>query len=163
MTTGRRTPALPARERLGFTMIEIVVAVAFIGLIASFAIPSYLQSITEARVVKAIAEMQEIERELKRFDRRYGELPESLADIDMVLDDPWGRPYVYLKYIYDGDKKPKGARRDKNLKPVNSTFDLYSVGEDGETKLPFTSKVSRDDIVRAGDGGYWGYAEDYTP
>ena len=147
----------------GFTMIEMVIAVAFVGLLASFAIPSYLQSVTDARVVKAIAEMQEIEREVKRYDRRFGTLPDSLNDIDMALEDPWGNPYYYLKYVYMGNGKPQGARMDKNLRPVNSTFDLYSAGEDGDTQAAFTAKASHDDIVRAGDGGYWGYAEDYTP
>ena len=147
----------------GFSMVEIIIAVALLGLLASFAVPSYLNSVTEARNVKAIAEMQEIEREVKRYERRYGELPESLADVDMAWDDPWDRPYVYLKYIYDGNGKPQGARMDRNLRPVNSSFDLYSLGEDGETAPPFTAKPSHDDIVRAGDGGYWGRAEDYIP
>ncbi len=153
-----------AKETCGFTLIEMVVAVAFVGLLASFAVPSYLTSVESARVVKAIAEMQEIEREVKRYDRRYGVLPDSLNDIKMALSDPWGNPYHYLKYVYQGgSKKPKGGRTDKNLRPVNSTFDLYSAGEDGETKVPFTAEESWDDVVRAGDGGFWGYAKDYTP
>ena len=52
---------------------------------------------------------------------------------------------------------------DKNLRPVNSTFDLYSIGEDGKTNANFSAKAAHDDIVRAGDGGYWGLAEDYLP
>ena len=45
-----------------------------------------------------------------------------------------------------------GARKDKLYKPLNSTFDLYSVGKDGDTKPNLDAKVSQDDVVRALDG-----------
>jgi general secretion pathway protein G len=43
----------------------------------------------------------------------------------------------------------------------NSDFDLHSMGPDGQNKPPFTAKPSQDDIVRAGDGGYFGKASEY--
>ena len=150
-------------RRSGFTTVEMVIGVGVIGLLASFAVPSYLSSVEQARIAKAIAEMQEIQRAVNRYERRYGVLPNDLTEIDMVWSDPWEQPYVYTRYVWDGKKNPKNARRDKNLKPVNSTYDLYSVGEDGKTKANFSAKDARDDIVRAGDGGYWGLAEDYLP
>jgi general secretion pathway protein G len=45
--------------------------------------------------------------------------------------------------------------------PINTDFDLYSVGPDGNTQPPLTAPVSRDDIVRANDGRFIGKAEDY--
>jgi general secretion pathway protein G len=45
--------------------------------------------------------------------------------------------------------------------PVNSTFDLYSLGPDGKSSPPFTAAPSQDDIVRANDGGFIGLASDY--
>jgi len=53
------------------------------------------------------------------------------------------------------------VRRDKNLVPINTDFDLYSVGKDGDTATALTARQSRDDIVRANNGGYIGRAEDY--
>ncbi len=43
-------------------------------------------------------------------------------------------------------------------KPVNSEYDLYSVGADGETHEKLDKKESLDDIVRILDGGYIGLA-----
>ena len=60
-----------------------------------------------------------------------------------------------------GGGKPAGARKDRFLVPVNSTFDLYSMGPDGESVPPFTAAKSRDDIVRANDGGYVGRASGF--
>jgi general secretion pathway protein G len=53
------------------------------------------------------------------------------------------------------------TRKDKNLVPLNSDFDLYSKGPDGESVPALTAGVSRDDIVRANDGAFIGVAADY--
>jgi len=45
--------------------------------------------------------------------------------------------------------------------PINSTYDLYSMGADGRTATPLTAAISRDDIIRANDGQYVGFAENY--
>ncbi len=53
------------------------------------------------------------------------------------------------------------VRRDRFLVPINSDFDLYSIGKDGGSQAPFTAMDSRDDIVRANDGGYVGLASGF--
>jgi len=53
------------------------------------------------------------------------------------------------------------ARKDRNLVPINSDFDLYSVGRDGQSAPALTAKVSQDDVVRANNGGFVGLARDY--
>ena len=52
-------------------------------------------------------------------------------------------------------------RKDRSLVPLNSTYDLYSMGKDGQSQPPLTAKASRDDIIRANDGSFYGIAEDY--
>ena len=42
--------------------------------------------------------------------------------------------------------------------PINTYFDLYSMGPDGQSVSPLTAKVSRDDIIYAHDGEYIGPA-----
>jgi general secretion pathway protein G len=56
-----------------------------------------------------------------------------------------------------------GARRDHKLSPLNSDFDLYSVGRDQQTAASLADSRSRDDIVRARDGGFIGTAEEFDP
>jgi len=53
------------------------------------------------------------------------------------------------------------ARKDKFLVPLNSTYDLYSKGKDGQSKLPLTAKASKDDIIRASDGAFIGLASEF--
>ncbi len=52
-------------------------------------------------------------------------------------------------------------RKDRFLVPLNSDFDLYSKGPDRKSVPPLTAEASRDDIIRANDGGYIGLASEY--
>ena len=74
-------------------------------------------------------------------------------------NDPWGRPYVYTDLSQKGSKG--NARKDGKLNPINSDFDLFSVGEDGLTTAPLKPPQSRDDVIRARDGAFLGLAADF--
>jgi general secretion pathway protein G len=47
------------------------------------------------------------------------------------------------------------------LHPINSDYDLYSIGKDGESVAPLTAKKSWDDVIRAADGAYIGLAKGF--
>ena len=51
------------------------------------------------------------------------------------------------------------ARKDRFMVPINSDYDLYSAGRDGATQPTLQTPVSRDDVIRGGDGSYYGLAE----
>lgn len=139
----------------GFTLVEIAIVVAIIGTLAAIAIPSYWKYIEKVKISRAIVEIYGLGKEIIIYEP----LPNSLAEIGQGgLLDPWGHPYEYLKV--EGAKKGK-LRKDRFMVPVNSDFDLYSMGKDGKTATPFTAKASRDDIVRASDGAYVGLASNY--
>jgi general secretion pathway protein G len=53
------------------------------------------------------------------------------------------------------------ARKDRFLVPINSDYDLYSMGPDGMSASPLTAKISQDDIIRASDGLFIGRACDF--
>jgi len=145
----------------GFTLMELMIVVAIISTLAAIAIPSYLSSRYKAEIAVAISEIKMIENAVLNYMAENDVLPDSLGDIGMdQITDPWGRPYEYLRI--DGGTTPGlngKRRRDKNANPVNSDFDLYSMGRDGLTVAQFTGKKARDDIVRANNGSYYNLAE----
>jgi len=145
----------------GFTLMELSIAIAVIGILAGIAVPSYISYRNNAKISTAINEMKMIEFDITDYVYENEEYPDSLSDIGKDdLTDPWGNPYQYLRI--DGGTTPGlngKRRRDKNANPVNSDFDLYSMGQDGKTSAQFTAKNARDDIVRANDGEYYGVAE----
>ena len=52
-------------------------------------------------------------------------------------------------------------RKDRFLVPINTNFDLYSMGPDGKSVPPLTAQASQDDIIWASDGEYIGPAAQY--
>ena len=87
-------------------------------------------------------------------------LPSTLADIGRAgMSDPWGNPYEYRNI---GTSTGNGQlRKDHNLVPINSDYDLYSKGPDGSSVSPLQAAPSRDDIVRGRDGTFIGVATEY--
>ncbi|WP_269746297.1 prepilin-type N-terminal cleavage/methylation domain-containing protein [Desulfogranum japonicum] len=149
-------------QQVGFTLLELMVVIALIATLAAIAYPRYASYLQSKDKDAAIRQMREIEVKVTAYYALYGIYPATLQqagyDVGQPID-PWGNQYVY----YPMDNVPAGVniRKDKSLHPVNTDFDLYSMGVDGQSKAPFTAAASRDDIVRCNNGGYYGYAEDY--
>ena len=147
-------------RRSGFTLIEMTTVVVIVGALAALAVPNIPKYLEATREVKAIGDINTMMQQLQEFFEINGSYPDDLADVvpPEALIDPWGNPYEYL--VVEGAPNGK-LRKDRFLVPVNSDFDLYSKGPDGKSASPFTASMSRDDIVRASDGGYIGVAENY--
>ncbi len=114
-------------------------------------------------MIQATTDIQNIERLLERYYTSNNKYPPSLveAGADKILD-PWGNPYQYLNLSDPTIKGSKGkARKDHSLVPINSDFDLYSMGKDGKSVSPLTAQASRDDIIRASNGRYIGPASGF--
>lgn len=150
------------RDEGGYTLVELISVVAIISILAAIAIPAYGEYITRARIVRTIAEIRMVEREITAYKTDNGHLPSALSEIGQNgLMDPWGRPYEYLN-IEDSSTKGKGKlRRDRFLNPLNTDYDLYSAGADGESKTNLNAAQSRDDVVRVNNGGFIGLASDF--
>jgi general secretion pathway protein G len=143
----------------GLTIIELAIVIAIIGLIAAIALPKYRNHQEQTKVAIAIQDIRKLEELIKIYYMDASAYPDSLADIGQGGKlDPWGSPYQY----YNIDKNGIGhARKDKSLVPLNSDFDLYSMGSDKKTKKQLTQKDSLDDIVRASDGSFLNLASNY--
>jgi general secretion pathway protein G len=135
------------------------------GTLATIAVPAYKNYYYEAQVTRAVAEIRTMEKEIILFQMDKDRYPNSLAEINRGnLLDPWKNPYQYLDIGDDlkkGKGHPKGSRKDRHEVPLNSDFDLYSMGKDGQSKAPLQNPASFDDIVRANDGAFVGLASEY--
>ncbi len=155
-----------ASRQGGFTLLEMLIAVAIGSIVMTMALSAYTEHQNRVRLELVVADMKVAEMAIFGYFQDYQRYPPSLADVGFDKLDPWGNPYQYLN-IANAPAKGKGKggvgklRKDKNLVPINSDYDLYSMGADGRSVGPLTAKHSRDDIVRANNGAFIGLAADY--
>ena len=124
-----------ALQQRGFTLIEIMVVVIIIGILAAIVAPNVIGRIDDAQIVKAEAEISNIENAMKFFRLDNFTYPTSEQGIDSLVtnpndpgvrnwkaggyldrmpEDPWGRPYMYLS------------------PGVNGEIDIFTLGRDGQ-------------------------------
>jgi general secretion pathway protein G len=149
-------------QSAGFGLLELMIVLVIASLLLTLAIPAYDGYVQRARTAKAIGDIANLSLEIEKFRLTRDSLPPlSLNELPVNIPvDPWQRPYQYLSIAAAGPGV--GAlRKDGKLNPLNTDFDLYSIGKDGKSAGPLNAKASRDDIVRANDGAFIGRAEDY--
>jgi general secretion pathway protein G len=143
-------------------LIEILVVVAILSILSAIAIPAFSAYREKAKIARAIAEIKIMSQEISAYAAGdNGALPATLNDIGRAgLLDPWGNAYKYLNYA-TVNGAGGGIRKDRNLHPLNSDYDLYSMGKDGRSQANIDAPFSRDDVIRANDSRFIGLAANY--
>ncbi len=147
----------------GLTLIELLITISIVATLAGIAAPIFGTYIDKARSQKAVSDIRTtLQAGVTLYEFSNDMLPVSLNDIDRGgILDPWGRTYEYLNFAAAGSGWIGMARKEFGVVPLNTDYDLYSLGKDGNSATPLTASMSRDDIIRANNGGYIGLASDY--
>src|SRR5450432_1859464 len=154
---GENQAVNPPCSTRGFTILELMMTIGIAAVIAAIGFPSYISHKQKAYVAAATMDIISISTAINRYAAVNDSPPADLATIGLdTMVDPWRRPYVYLSF--KGLNGKGKMRKDKNLNPLNTQYDLYSVGADGQSKPPLTVPVSKDDVIMANDGNYIGLA-----
>lgn len=144
----------------GFTVLELLIIMAIMLTIAALAVPSLQSAITAAKYARAVADIRTIGNEALGFQFQYMAAPQTLDDVGYGdRKDPWGAPYQYLNFASANGQGQ--MRKDHFLVPINTYFDLYSMGPDGKSASPLTAQQSQDDVIWANDGSFIGVASDF--
>jgi general secretion pathway protein G len=110
-------------QKLGFTLLELLVVIVIIGLLAGYVAPRYFSQVGKSEIQVAKAQIASFEKALDQYRldmRRYPSAEEGLQALQPYLkkalpNDPWGRPYVYRTPGQKGE------------------FEILSYGRDGKS------------------------------
>jgi general secretion pathway protein G len=121
---------------LGFTLLELLVVVAIIGLLAAYVGPKYFTQIGRSEQAVAKSQLEAFSRALGAYRIDVGSYPTTEEGLAVLTNkpsdtakaskwngpyleksaplDPWGKPYIY---------RSPGSKSD---------FELISYGKDGQ-------------------------------
>ena len=140
-------------------MVEMLLVLITVGTVTSIATPRLSGMMGKARVAEAVGEIGAINADIVDYISQHESPPPSLDVVGWAgYRDPWNQPYIYRNF---GDEVPDDARVDQFGVPVNTAFDLYSLGEDGSSSPSIMTMPSQDDVLLGDDGGFIGSATRY--
>jgi general secretion pathway protein G len=143
------------RFQRGFTLAETLLGTALLAVGLDAAVELVSTRIEQSHVEQAEQDLARLQSAIEGYRAAHHDLPGSLSELGSAVPrDPWGRPYEYVSF----DLKGTVGQRSLEGLPINSEYDLYSLGADGRTDANLRSETGRDDIVRGRDGSYIGPA-----
>ena len=88
-------------SQAGFTMIELIVVCAILGILASLAVPQYQKFREKIKVTTVVSEIRNIEKSVFAYTADNQDYPNSLNAVGMdSWRDSWDQPYQYLEKNY---------------------------------------------------------------
>lgn len=133
--------------RSGFTLVELIIVIAIIGVLASIVVVRYAGKTDQAKVAAAKAHIQGLETAILDFQAQNSRLPRTLEELvvkpadcpnwdpngylksSKVPKDPWGHDYLYklengnyeiICYGADGQEGGEGVNKDLNSKTIGN-------------------------------------------
>jgi type II secretion system protein G len=122
----------------GFTLIELMIVVAIIGILAAIAIPLYASIQARARVAKVQADLRTLASAVSMYQAHIGSLPNAITDLTVSVSNNLGQtagPFIGSVPTPPGGGSPTwSAYTAAYSSSSDGTFSLTASG-DGTTVI----------------------------
>ncbi len=140
------------KAKKGFTLIELMIVVAILGILAAIAIPTYMDYTKRAKVSEAISLLSGMANAIAEYHTSYGSMPTSIDDIG------GGKTSRYVTSMTWGGRETYG---NNTYCSINATLGNIGTGVDSKTLTLYV-------IYRANNETYdkcweWSIEDKYVP
>jgi general secretion pathway protein G len=125
------------RSQLGFTLIEVMVVIAIIGIMATLIVPQIMSKPDEARVIAAKQDINSIVQALKLYRLDNGRYPTTEQGLSALVAKPTTEPipqnWKPNGYVDRLPKDPWGFAYQYSHPGTRGEIDVFSLGADNKT------------------------------
>jgi general secretion pathway protein G len=131
-----RVPVQRNHREAGFTLIEIMVVIAIIGILATLIVPNIMGRPDEARVTAAKHDVGTINQALKLYRLDIGRYPTTEQGLKALVERPTSEPipqnWKTGGYLSSVPKDPWGNPYQYSNPGTRGEIDVISYGADGK-------------------------------
>jgi general secretion pathway protein G len=124
------------RSQLGFTLIEVMVVIAIIGIMATLIVPQIMSKPDEARVIAAKLDINSIVQALKLYRLDNGRYPTTEQGLSALVAKPTTEPipqnWKPNGYVDRLPKDPWGFAYQYSNPGTRGEIDVFSLGADNK-------------------------------
>ena len=124
---------IAASRGRGFTLLELLVVVAIIGLLVGYVAPRYFSQVGKSEVAATKAQMDSFEKALDQYRLDTGKYPTTELGLNALITRPtnepkWNGPYLKMAVPLD----PWGHAYQYKSPSEKGDFEIVSYGKDGQ-------------------------------
>ena len=117
----------------GFTLVELLVVLAILGLLAGLVGPQVMKFLGSSKSKTAALQVEDLAGTLDLYRLELGRYPSTSEGLEALVSDPgianWNGPYLKKAQV---PKDPWGNDYQYRSPGQNGAFDIWSLGADGQ-------------------------------